>query len=197
MRTVKRDDLCKKFFQSFQRTICGVADCSAVNTFFAGDIRVLSSFKIDLANEVLLSGRELGNSGMQSSVFILDGNFRFDIVIRGKQRIVQVERVQRAVSAGFLVVDIVLLPVQVNDDVGIFLGNFDFDGLGCKCILDFHKNSSVLISRNGGIRYSCFGHSERTAVQTEFSVSDCSNPLKRQLQYLLVPPDIVEPSAIR
>ena len=49
----------------------------------------------------------------------------------------------------------------------------------CKGDLIFIKKSSVLISRNGGIRCSCFGHSEKTTVQTETSVSVCSKPAQK------------------
>lgn len=45
---------------------------------------------------------------------------------------------------GFLVVDIVLLAVQLNDDVGILFGNFDLNGFGCKFILDLHDVSFPL-----------------------------------------------------
>ena len=45
---------------------------------------------------------------------------------------------------GFLVVDVVLLAVQVNDDVGVLFGNFDLNGFGCKFILDLHDVSFPL-----------------------------------------------------
>lgn len=67
-----------------------------------------------------------------------------------------------------------------NDDGTDFVRNLDFRHCSIQeCIFDFHKNPSVLISRNGEIWYSCFEHSEKPTVQTEASVSVCSEPAQK------------------
>ena len=127
-----------------------MADCSAVDAFLTGDICVSFSFKIDLADKVLPPGRELGNSGIQSAVLVFGGDLRLNIVIRREQRIVQVKSVQGAMSTDFLVIDVVLLAVQLNDDVGVLFGNFNLDGFGRKFVLDLHGVSFPLEAAPGG-----------------------------------------------
>lgn len=69
------------FFQIFDGTVGGVADCSAVNAFLTGDIRVFPSFKIDLTDEVLLPRRKLVDGGIQPAVFVFGSDLRLNIVI--------------------------------------------------------------------------------------------------------------------
>ena len=150
MGKAKRDGLGKKFFQISDGTVGGVADCSTVNAFFTGNVRVFPSFKIDLTDEVLLPGRKLVDGGIQPAVLVFGGDFCLNIVIRREQRIVQVKSIQRAMPTGFLVIDVVLLTVELNDDIGVLFGNFDLDGFGGKFVLDLHDVSFPLEAAPGG-----------------------------------------------
>ena len=86
----------------------------------------------------------LRHSVIQSAVLILCFRFCFNILIRRKQSVIQIKGIKRTMTAGFLVVDVVLPAVQVNNDCSEFFGYFNLNCFGCKFIFDFHNVSFPL-----------------------------------------------------
>lgn len=115
-----------------------MADGRFIKALCAGNVGVAASLEEHLSDEFLLARLQLGDGIVQPFVILGLEDVSQHIHIRGKKGIVQVVSVQGAVAAGFLVVVVVLLPVQINQDTPPIIGNLDLHGFGSEVILDLH-----------------------------------------------------------
>ena len=111
----------------------GVGDATAFGIFADAHLP-----KEDGPHQLLLLGIQVGN-GLEQPLVVFGGeDIPYYILVRGKKGIVLVVGIQRAVAAGLLVVDVVHLPVQIDQDRPPIIGDLYLDSAGDELILDFH-----------------------------------------------------------
>ena len=100
-------------------------------------------------------------------------------------------------------VDVVLLAVQLNDDVGILFGNLDLDGFSCKFILDLHDVSFPLEAAPDGRdtkRAECHdGHTGRQHLQEGMTKHGGNIEFKKLVAFfgsLCIPPPLMRISRL-
>ena len=127
-----------------------MADGGFIEALGAGNVGVAAPLEEHLPDELLLAWLQLGDSTVQSLGILSPEDVPQHIHIGGEKGIVQVESVQGAVAAGLLVVDVVLLPVQIDQDRPPIIGDLYLDSAGDELILDFHFCVLSAWGRQGG-----------------------------------------------
>ena len=115
-----------------------MADGGFIKALGTGNVGVAALFKEHLPDELLLARLQLGDGVVQPLVILGLEDVPQHIHIGWEKGIVQVVSIQGAVAAGLLVVDVVLLPVQIDQDGPPIIGDLDFHGFSCELILDLH-----------------------------------------------------------
>ena len=93
---------------------------------------------------------KLGNGLSKLSCFFDAYIIGLDILARRDEIVILVQLLEGTVAAGFGVVVVVFLAIQVDDDRPEAVFNFNLHGFGYEFILDFHDVSFPLGHARGG-----------------------------------------------